>query len=157
MHPSRTLQEKRLLQKYFDEINQDTGKYCFMVDDTLKGLDLGAVETLIVWDNLDINRWAQSILLSSLSFVLVDRKSKFVATRWLQLPESPRGRLGCAIFPRVLTFFLTDKCLFLPGLSLSCLCSLEVRNNSTGEEKVLHLTPEQVTIFFGILVADASV
>lgn len=53
------LQEKRLLQKYFDEINQDTGKYCFMVDDTLKGLDLGAVETLIVWDNLDINRWAR--------------------------------------------------------------------------------------------------
>lgn len=55
-HPLSTLQEKRLLQKYFDEINQDTGKYCFMVDDTLKGLDLGAVETLIVWDNLDINR-----------------------------------------------------------------------------------------------------
>ncbi|CAM9236395.1 unnamed protein product [Scytosiphon promiscuus] len=72
----KLVQEKRLLQKYFDEINQDTGKYCFMVDDTLKGLDLGAVETLIVWDNLDINR-------------------------------------------------------------------LEVRNNSTGEEKVLHLTPEQ--------------
>lgn len=45
------------MQKYFDEINQDTGKYCFMVDDTLKGLDLGAVETLIVWDNLDINRY----------------------------------------------------------------------------------------------------
>ncbi|CAM9992378.1 unnamed protein product, partial [Choristocarpus tenellus] len=72
----KLVQEKRLLQKYFDEINQDTGKYCFMVDDTLKGLDLGAVETLIVWDNLDVNR-------------------------------------------------------------------LEVRNNSTGEEKVLHLTPEQ--------------
>lgn len=54
--PSSRCQEKRLLQKYFDEINQDTGKYCFMVDDTLKGLDLGAVETLIVWDNLDINR-----------------------------------------------------------------------------------------------------
>lgn len=51
-------QEKRLLQKYFDEINQDTGKYCFMVEDTLKGLDLGAVETLIVWDNLDINRYS---------------------------------------------------------------------------------------------------
>ncbi len=59
MYPSRVLQEKRLLQKYFDEINQDTGKYCFMVDDTLKGLDLGAVETLIVWDNLDINRWVE--------------------------------------------------------------------------------------------------
>jgi peptide chain release factor subunit 1 len=32
----KLVQEKRLLQKYFDEISQDTGKYCFMVDDTLK-------------------------------------------------------------------------------------------------------------------------
>ncbi|KAG5192041.1 eukaryotic peptide chain release factor 1 [Tribonema minus] len=72
----KLVQEKRLLQKYFDEISQDTGKYCFMVDDTLKGLDLGAVETLIVWENLDINRYT-------------------------------------------------------------------LRNNTTQEEKVLHLTPEQ--------------
>ncbi|KIY48305.1 peptide chain release factor eRF/aRF subunit 1 [Fistulina hepatica ATCC 64428] len=50
------VQEKRLIQKYFDEISQDTGKYCFGVDDTLKALDLGAVETLIVWENLDITR-----------------------------------------------------------------------------------------------------
>jgi len=48
--------EKKLICKYFDEINLDTGKYCFGVDDTLKALDLGAVETLIVWENLDINR-----------------------------------------------------------------------------------------------------
>ena len=72
----KLVQEKRLLQKYFDEISQDTGKYCFMVDDTLKGLELGAVETLIVWENLNINR-------------------------------------------------------------------IQVRNNSTNEETVLHLTPEQ--------------
>ncbi|CAM9114327.1 unnamed protein product [Chrysoparadoxa australica] len=52
----KLVQEKKLLQKYFDEISQDTGKYCFMVEDTLKGLDLGAVETLIVWENLDVNR-----------------------------------------------------------------------------------------------------
>ncbi|KAH9842390.1 peptide chain release factor eRF/aRF subunit 1 [Rhodofomes roseus] len=51
------VQEKRLIQKYFDEISQDTGKYCFGVDDTLKALDLGAVETLIVWENLDITRY----------------------------------------------------------------------------------------------------
>lgn len=72
----KLVQEKRLLQKYFDEISQDTGKYCFMVDDTLKGLDLGAVEVLIVWENLEVNR-------------------------------------------------------------------VTLRNNATGEEKVLHLTPEQ--------------
>ncbi|KAF5379911.1 hypothetical protein D9757_007221 [Collybiopsis confluens] len=50
------VQEKRLIQKYFDEISQDTGKYCFGIDDTLKALELGAVETLVVWENLDITR-----------------------------------------------------------------------------------------------------
>lgn len=52
----KLVQEKRLLQKYFDEISQDTGKYCFMVTDTLRALELGAVETLVVWDNLDVDR-----------------------------------------------------------------------------------------------------
>ncbi|KAG8742656.1 Polypeptide release factor (eRF1) in translation termination [Ceratobasidium sp. 414] len=51
------VQEKKLIQKYFDEISQDTGKYCFGVDDTLKGLEMGAVETLIVWENLDVTRY----------------------------------------------------------------------------------------------------
>ncbi|KAK4688449.1 peptide chain release factor subunit 1, partial [Tremellales sp. Uapishka_1] len=50
------VQEKKLIQKYFDEIATDTGKYCFGVDDTLKALDMGAVETLIVWENLEITR-----------------------------------------------------------------------------------------------------
>lgn len=52
----KLVQEKRLLQKYFDEISQDTGKYCFMVGDTLRALELGAVETLVIWENLDIDR-----------------------------------------------------------------------------------------------------
>ncbi|KAF8590504.1 peptide chain release factor eRF/aRF subunit 1 [Ramaria rubella] len=51
------VQEKKLIQHYFDEISQDTGKYCFGIEDTLKGLDLGAVETLIVWENLDVTRY----------------------------------------------------------------------------------------------------
>lgn len=51
------IQEKKLIQKYFDEISMDTGKFCFGVDDTIKGMELGAVETLIVWENLDISRF----------------------------------------------------------------------------------------------------
>jgi len=43
--------------KYFDEISQDTGKYCFGVDDTLKALEMGAVEILIVWENLETMRY----------------------------------------------------------------------------------------------------
>lgn len=51
------IQEKRLIGKYFEEISQDTGKYVFGVDDTLKALEMGAVEILIVWENLDMNRF----------------------------------------------------------------------------------------------------
>jgi len=51
------IQEKKLISKYFEEIAQDTGKYCYGVKDTLYALDMGAVETLIVWENLEINRY----------------------------------------------------------------------------------------------------
>jgi peptide chain release factor subunit 1 len=51
------VQEKRLIQKYFDEIALDTGKFVFGIEDTLKGLEMGAVETLIVWENLDVTRY----------------------------------------------------------------------------------------------------
>jgi len=50
------IQEKKLINSYFDQISQDTGKYCFGVEDTLRALEMGAVETLICWENLDIQR-----------------------------------------------------------------------------------------------------
>ncbi|KAI8910480.1 peptide chain release factor eRF1/aRF1 [Gorgonomyces haynaldii] len=50
------VQEKKLIQQYFDEISHDTGKYCFGVDDTFKALEMGAVEILIIWENMEVNR-----------------------------------------------------------------------------------------------------
>lgn len=50
------IREKKLLANYFTQISRDTGKYCFGVKDTLSALDQGAVEELIVWENLDIQR-----------------------------------------------------------------------------------------------------
>lgn len=47
----------QLINKYFDEISQDSGKVCYGVEDTLKALELGAAETLIVFENLEITRW----------------------------------------------------------------------------------------------------
>jgi len=44
--------EKNLISKYFEQISQDTGKYCFGIEDTIKGLEMGAVKTLIVWEGL---------------------------------------------------------------------------------------------------------
>ncbi|KAH8158350.1 hypothetical protein CIB48_g9902 [Xylaria polymorpha] len=51
------IQEKKLIGKYFEEISQDTGKVCYGIEDTLKALELGAVEILIVFENLEITRW----------------------------------------------------------------------------------------------------
>eukprot|EP00474_Spongospora_subterranea_P007827 CRZ08285.1 hypothetical protein [Spongospora subterranea] len=51
------IHEKRLLAAYFSEISQDTGKFCFGIEDTLRGLEIGAVQTLIVWENLDLMRY----------------------------------------------------------------------------------------------------
>jgi len=51
------IQEKKLIGRYFDEISQDTGKYCFGVEDTLTAMESGAVDILIVWENLDIQRF----------------------------------------------------------------------------------------------------
>ena len=51
------IQEKKLIGRYFDQISQDTGKYCFGVEDTLKALEMGAVEILICWENLNVQRY----------------------------------------------------------------------------------------------------
>ena len=51
------IQEKKLIGKYFEEISQDSGKVCYGVEDTLKALELGAAEILIVYENLDVTRW----------------------------------------------------------------------------------------------------
>jgi peptide chain release factor subunit 1 len=46
------IQEKKLISQYFEQISQDTGKFCFGIEDTLKGLEMGAIETLIVYEDL---------------------------------------------------------------------------------------------------------
>jgi len=50
------IQEKRLITNFLDEVAQDTGKYCFGIKDTMMALEMGAVSTLIVWENLDVLR-----------------------------------------------------------------------------------------------------
>lgn len=47
------IQEKRLVQRYFDEISKDTQRYCYGVTNTIRALEQGAVEILIIWENLE--------------------------------------------------------------------------------------------------------
>ncbi|KAF3053285.1 Polypeptide release factor (eRF1) in translation termination [Didymella keratinophila] len=51
------IQEKKLINEYFDHISKDSGKVCYGIEDTLKALEAGAAETLIVFENLEITRW----------------------------------------------------------------------------------------------------
>lgn len=53
----KLVQERKLIQKYFDEIEQDTGKYCSGIDDTMRALEMGAVEVTIVWENYEKHRY----------------------------------------------------------------------------------------------------
>jgi len=50
------IQEKKLITSFLDEVAQDTGKYCFGIKDTITGLEMGAISTLIVWESLDLKR-----------------------------------------------------------------------------------------------------
>lgn len=50
------VREKKLLTDYMQEIAQDNNKYCFGVRDTIRALEMGAVKTLIVWDELKMTR-----------------------------------------------------------------------------------------------------
>lgn len=51
------VQEKKLINRYFEEISQDSGRICYGLDDTLTAFFSSAVDTLIVYEDLDITRW----------------------------------------------------------------------------------------------------
>lgn len=50
------VQEKKILSKFFEEISTDSGLVVFGVNDTMKVLETGAIETLLLYENMDIHR-----------------------------------------------------------------------------------------------------
>lgn len=72
----RFVEEKKLIDRYFTEIATDSGKYCYGVRDTMNAFEMGAVETLIVWENLDIQR-----------LELTDRQTESVSIKYLTLEQ----------------------------------------------------------------------
>ena len=53
----KLIEEKKLLEKFFEEINLDTGKYCFGIEQTMNALEQGAIEKLIIWEDLELKRY----------------------------------------------------------------------------------------------------
>lgn len=53
----RFVQEKKVVGKFFEQIALDTGLYVFGVQDTIKALELGALEVMLLWEDLEIQRY----------------------------------------------------------------------------------------------------
>jgi peptide chain release factor subunit 1 len=53
----RFIHEKQILEKFFEDISKEGGKTCYGYIETLKSLEAGAVETLIVYEDLPMTRW----------------------------------------------------------------------------------------------------
>jgi peptide chain release factor subunit 1 len=49
--------EKKLVSKFFEEIALDTGMVVFGVEDTMKALEVGALETMMLFEDLEVNRY----------------------------------------------------------------------------------------------------
>lgn len=49
--------EKKLVSKFFEEIALDTGMIVFGVEDTMKALEIGALETLMLFEELEVTRF----------------------------------------------------------------------------------------------------
>jgi peptide chain release factor subunit 1 len=52
----RFVREKKIVSSFLEEIALSTNKYSFGIDDSLKALEMGAMETCIVWENLPAER-----------------------------------------------------------------------------------------------------
>lgn len=50
------VQEKKVLSKFFEEISVDSGLVVFGIVDTMKVLETGAIETLLLYENMDMWR-----------------------------------------------------------------------------------------------------
>lgn len=85
---------------------QDTGKYCFGVEDTLRALELGSVETLICWENLDIQR-----------YVLKNHANSISTTVLHLTPEQEKDKSH-----------FTDKEVRLPTLLIHLVCIFKIPN-----------------------------
>tara|TARA_B110000208_G_scaffold51271_1_gene67340 strand:- start:365 stop:1717 length:1353 start_codon:yes stop_codon:yes gene_type:complete len=53
----KLVREKKILDEYFEEIKLDTGKYCFGIKETVDALEQGAVERLIIYEDLDLIKY----------------------------------------------------------------------------------------------------
>ena len=53
---SNLFMKKKILEKFYEEIAKDSGKYVFGIKDTMEAIENGVVDILIIWENIDFIR-----------------------------------------------------------------------------------------------------
>jgi peptide chain release factor subunit 1 len=53
----RFVEERKLVQKFFEDISLDTGMIVFGVVDTMKALEMSALEKLLLYDEIELTRY----------------------------------------------------------------------------------------------------
>lgn len=53
----RFVEEKALIANFFEQINLDTGMIVFGVNDTMKALEMSAIDKVLLYDEIDITRY----------------------------------------------------------------------------------------------------
>lgn len=89
--------EKKLLGEYFDEISMDTGKVSFGVNETIASMEAGAVEKIVVWENLDIVRYQLKNPVTQEDIVKLIPKDKEDNNASFLKVKDPEGNEGATI------------------------------------------------------------
>ena len=58
------IKQKCLIESFFKQIEHDTQKCVYVLDDTMKILEMGAIEKLILWERLVVDRYVLKIRLT---------------------------------------------------------------------------------------------
>lgn len=55
----KLLYEKKILVDFFSHISQNTNKVCFGIKDTINALESGSIETIIIYEHIDLYRYVK--------------------------------------------------------------------------------------------------
>lgn len=96
----KLVKEKKLIEEYFDHINRNTGMFCFGIKDTLAALENGAVDKLVVWEDLPDEYIfnANTNIKENVLEYLVENHKKYGATLHLISDKTSEGSQLCKGF-----------------------------------------------------------
>ena len=79
---------KKMIQKFFEEISLDTGMIVFGVADTMKALELSALDKVMLYEDLEITRYEVKNPVSGQTKTIYLNPTQEADPKWLKDAES---------------------------------------------------------------------